>query len=303
MVRIHQDSNSFHLERCFERCMDTRFKTSVLLPLIVFFSLISRLFLLADIPQHPLTIAELVDISLQNHPLTKKAWWNARCASEAVGVAQSEYYPHLDVEGEVTHQKERKFINGPDTECTTYGADLVLSMMLYDFGKTRAAVESAKKRLQAASWDEEMSIQKVLVGVFGSAYEMLHAQEVYEESLLSLKETEKMFEAAQELNRVGLKPIFDVYSSKAHFIQAKMEVRAKKAALLMSEAQLLVSLGLQSAQLTLLPVDINDVPKKSKIDQLVEYSHKQRADLLSKQAAYEAALFDVEKEKNRCCSS
>lgn len=249
--------------------------------------------------QRPLCIAELVDIALTNHPSTKQAWWNARRAAAAIGTATSEYYPHLNAKAEVSAGREHQFINGPDKHFSEIGAGLDLSMMLYDCGKTHAAVEATKKLLQAASWRSDWNIQTVMIHVFEAAYEWLYAREVYESALLSLKEAEKMYAAATDLNQAGLKPISDVYSSRANLSSMKMEESAKRALFRTSGAKLALSLGLSATTvLSVEPVGVNDHPyTKETLDQLLTRASEQRADLHSKQAEYAAAVLDVEREE------
>ena len=122
--------------------------------LIIFITtlLISASLSAAPTIDHPLTITELVDIALENNPSTQQAWWNANRAAAALGSAKSAYYPKVDVEGIAQNGRDFKFINGPDTDYTILGGDLVLSLMLYDYGARKANVNAAKMSLLAANW-------------------------------------------------------------------------------------------------------------------------------------------------------
>src|SRR6266404_384881 len=104
------------------------------LPLCYFFLgvLISRLFMMfamfiaillssslllsepVAVPDHPLSISELVDIALSNNPDSKIAWWNARRAASSVDAAKSTYYPKLDLDLSANHGRDFEFINGPN---------------------------------------------------------------------------------------------------------------------------------------------------------------------------------------------
>ncbi len=245
-----------------------------------------------------LTIAELIDVALKNHPSTQKAWWHAQRAAAAVGVAKSGYYPHIDAKADVSHGRENEFINGPDRTFTEYSANLDLNMMLFDGGKTRTAVESTKQSLQAASWRSDWAIQTVMMGVFEAAYQWLYAQEVNESTLLSLQEAEKMFEAASQLNLAGLKPISDVYTSRARLSNMKMEMSSQKASFCTCGAMLARKVGLPpTTQLTVEPVSMPEETAPEALDQLLDRAKAHNADLQGKQSEYAAALLDVEKEE------
>ena len=50
----------------------------------------------ADIdPKKPYSLEELIDVAESNNPLTRIAWESAKQAAERLGIARSEYYPHL----------------------------------------------------------------------------------------------------------------------------------------------------------------------------------------------------------------
>ena len=248
---------------------------------------------LGDALNHPLTIAELIEIALANTPSTKKAYWNAERAAADVGIAESAYYPQIRGKGSAEHE-----VGHPSKEAvTTESADLCLDMLLYDCGKTNASVAATKQLLKAASWNVDWNVQQVLVSVFEATYTMLYAREVYDATLVTLQEAEKMVSRARELNRVGLKPVSDVYTAEATLFSAKMELTDKKELLKESESSLATVLGLPATtHLTLAPICLDTAPTKEDVDLLITSAYSHRADLQEKQAMYTAALDTVEKE-------
>ncbi len=242
---------------------------------------------------HPLTICELVDIALENHPATKKAWWNANRAASALGSAKSAYYPQIDMSADIRNGVDFKFINGPDTSYTIVGANLLLSMMLYDFGQTSANVSSAKMGLLAANWQNDWTIQKVMVKVLENAYGTLHAQETYEASLSALADAAKVLETAQELNRAGLSPIADVYTTQSTYAVMHMDVIQQRAQLEIQVAKLASSLGLcATTLLTLAPFDSLPAPTCQQTEALIQLALEQRADLMAQQARVAAMAYN-----------
>lgn len=234
---------------------------------------------------HPLTISELVDIALENHPATKKAWWNANRASAAVGSAKSAYYPQLDLNVDIRNGIDFKFINGPDTSYTIVGANILLGMMLYDFGETSANVNSAKMGLLAANWQSDWTIQRVMIKVLENAYGALHAQEVYQASLSSLADAKKVLETAKALNRSGLSPIADVYTTQATYSVMRMDVAQQKAQLDIQMAKLSASLGLcATTKLQIASYNALPAPTCQMTDALISFAMAHRADLQEKQA-------------------
>src|SRR5262249_6212510 len=126
----------------------------------------------------PLSLAELIDIALKNNPETQKVWANVKRAQAQIGVAKSDEYPHLNAQGSLTHAREVKFPNGPNTVFTSYGAELNLSYLLFDFGETRAAVRATKEALKSAKWGSDFAMQKIIAEVASQYYEYLNATEL-----------------------------------------------------------------------------------------------------------------------------
>lgn len=234
---------------------------------------------------HPLTLAELVDIGLENNPSTRQSWWSAQRAASAVGTAQSAYYPKIGLEANATHGEDFKYINGPETTYTILGADLYLSLLLYDYGERSANVAAAQRALIAAGWQNNSTIQKVMANVLENAYATLHAEQVKEASEISLKEAEKVLHAAKELNRTGLTPVSDVYTAQANLSQTKITLAQHRAQLDIYRGKLAASLGYQAdTPLALAPIGEIVPPPQERIDNLIAKAMEQRADLMAMQA-------------------
>lgn len=240
----------------------------------------------APLPDHPLTLPELVDIALENNPMTRQAWWNARRAAAGLGVAKSAYYPKIWLEADASHGRDFKFINGPDTNYTIVGIDVFLAILLYDFGERKANVIGAAQALIAANWQVDWTLQKVLVQVIENAYSTLHAQEVLRASIESSHDAEIVYNSAKELNRAGVTPISDVYTTQASYAQSKMEVTQHKALLAIQIGKLAASLGLPANTcLELAPIEpIENTLVSEGIDSLICLAKAQRADLMAQQA-------------------
>lgn len=234
---------------------------------------------------HPLKMYELLDIALENTPSTRQAWWNANRAAAALGSARSAYYPVIGIDTHVSNGRDFKFINGPDVDYTIVGADLTLSLLLYDCGERDASLMAAKQALAAANWQTDWAIQKVLIQVLENTYTSLNLQDSLQAAKISLEDADLMLNSAKELNAAGLKPITDVYTAQAQHSQISMEIIFEKGSLDIQMAKLSSSLGLPAnTGLTLAP--ICEIPLPSKLDTayLIDLALRQRTDLIAKQA-------------------
>lgn len=258
-------------------------------PLFIFLFISCSLFAVEC--DHPLSLSECVDIALQNRPSTRQAWWNANRAAAALGSAKSAYYPKLDLDAFATNGRDFKFLNGPDTNYTIVGADLILSMMLYDFGETRASVKGAKMALRAANWQTDWVVQKVMVEVLDNAYSVVHAQEGIAAARFSLEDAERMLNLAEELHKAGLTPVSDLYVARAGYARMKMDLKEQQAALAIQKGKLAVSLGMDSdCDIQLMPIEKPQKLQTEMIADLLRLARCQRADLLAKRAELSEAL-------------
>lgn len=263
--------------------------TRLVKTLLLFVFTISATIVCADCEEidlcHPLTLSEVVDIALEHNPSTSQAWWRAKRAAASLGSAKSAYYPKLDFTSSATHGKEFEFINGPNKEFSRVQADLNLSMLLYDFGQTAASVRSAKMALAAACWYSDWTLQQVMIRAIEEAYSTLQAQANLAAALTTLEDAEKMLYTASELNRVGLRAITDVYTSRATCAQIQIEVAQKRAQLDIQRGKLATRMGLEAdCCIQLACLDSVPPPEADCISDLIECANQRRSDLMAKHA-------------------
>lgn len=248
---------------------------------------------------HPLTISEMISIALENNPHTGMAWSHAKKTAAALGIAKSAYYPQFGIEAYASHGREFRFINGPDVNYTNVGANLTLSMILFDFGRTRAIVEDAKYALIAAGWQTDWTLQKVMVNVLENAYSAYHAMDVLHAYEETLRDAENMLYTSRELHRSGIRAITDVYTTQAALSLIKMDVAQQKAKLEIHFGKLASILGYPADYpLSLAPLDkIEPVKIEEDVKALIAFAKIQRADLMAQQARQAQSWAKVKKSQ------
>lgn len=233
----------------------------------------------------PLSLSEILEIALKNNPSTKQAWWSSQRAAQLVGIAKSDTYPKIDLEAGAQHGRTFKYINGPNTNYSNVNGDIVASLLLFDFGETKANILSTKIGLAAANWSTDAAIQKVMVQVFQNYYNLLYAQELLEAEKIAFEESEKLLKASQALNSAGLVSISDVYTSQATLAQMKMRYFQQEAVLSIQKAKLATSLGLSPTEnLNIASVSLPEKIEKKEIPHLIAMAMEKRQDLLAKHA-------------------
>lgn len=234
-----------------------------------------------------LTLVELIDIALKNNPETEKVWSSVKRAQAAVGIVRSADYPQFNAQGTLTHAREVKYPNGPDTIFTSGGGELNLNYLLCDFGETRAAVRAAKEALAASKWWADFAMQKVMAEVSANYYELLNARELLETKESSLADARVILDAAGELRQAGLRSENDYITVKAKVSEILMQLAQQKASAAIAYGKLITSLGVPMET----KLDVHTKPEgiqnplfKEGIEALLEIARVQRADLLAQQA-------------------
>lgn len=235
----------------------------------------------------PLSIPELVDVALTNNPDTRTVWWNARRASAAAKVVNSAYYPNILFHADVLNGYDYKFPTSRETEYTSYGAGLILTYLLYDFGERCAASEAAKAALVAANWQYDWQVQFVMHDVINNAYTLLNSIEVLKSRRESLVDAQTTLEAAEELNKAGLRSITDVYSIRATVSEMQIGIALQEAEVDIARANLAASMGIcVDSQISLidLPDPSPNQVLKEGLCTLIDTAYQLRTDLLAKNA-------------------
>jgi outer membrane protein len=234
-----------------------------------------------------LSLAELIDIALKNNPETQKSWAGVKRSQAALGVAKSPLFPQLDAQGSVTHAREVKFPNGPDTVFSSYGGELNLNYLVCDFGETRAAVRAAKQDLSAAKWWADFAIQRVIAEVSEHYYELLNARDLLESQESSLQDAKKILKAANEMLNAGLRSENDCLVVKASVSEILLGLAQQKAAAEIAYGKLLTSLGVPintTIEVETKPQAVENPLFQEGIATLLSAAEEQRADLMARQA-------------------
>lgn len=255
-----------------------------------------------------LSLAELLDIALQNNPTTKQTWAIARSSAAQYGESLSPFYPDISFSSFYFRQKAGFPTSGVPTAAvgspttissvgisngivesyfTEAGPDVILSYTLFDFGQRTAAALAAREALYYADLTHNQQIQTVLQTVMSDYYNYLYQLAVLKGDEANLANAQMALDAANEKFALGLAALGDVAQERTQYLQSKINLTSQKQAVENAFAQLAVDLGLP-ANLTFkvqpLPDQIKADPMLDSIDALVSVAQNQRQDFLASQA-------------------
>jgi outer membrane protein TolC len=256
-----------------------------------------------------LSLAELLDIALQNNPTTKQTWAMARSSAAQYGSSLSPFYPDISFSSFYFRQKAGFPTSGVPTASvgtpttisdvglaaagvvesyfTEAGPDVILSYTLFDFGQRTAAALAAREALYYADLTHNQQIQNVLQTVMSDYYNYLYQIAVLKGDEANLANAQMALDAANEKFALGLAALGDVAQERTQYLQSKINLTSQKQALENAFAQLAVDLGLPanlSFKVQPIPDQIQADPLLENIDTLVSIAQSQRQDFLASQA-------------------
>ncbi len=239
--------------------------------------------------QSELSLAQLLDIALQNNPSTKRTWAEAREAAAIYGQSLSAFYPNINFDGSFTRQKGTFIDLGPAIEFfqTTAGPDATLTYTLFDFGQRTAASIAAREALYFADLNHNQQIQIVIQTVMDSYYVYLYQTEKLQATEANLQNAQTALDAANQKFALGLAALGDVAQARTQFLQCKINLTNQRQNTDNSLSRLTTHLGLPANvpfRIQTLPEQLAHASILESVDQLIEIAQIQRQDFLATQS-------------------
>lgn len=254
------------------------------------------------VPDRPLTLLELSDLALRNHPSTRAAWADVRASEAAETIARAAYWPTLTATYSATRSKQIANEGREIPRQTRYGPSASLSWMLLDFGARAGAVDQSAAEVLAAQLTRDQTLQDLLLAVESAYYARIGAEAVEDASRRSLEEARANAEAARARHEAGVATIADVYQAEAAFASATLAAQQAEGARLIASGDLAVAAGYAPDTTIGLapwapPVD-PEMPRQT-VAVLMQQARTARPELLAAKASEQAADAGVRAARGR----
>jgi len=181
-------------------------------------------------PAHHYTLAELIDVAEDHNPSTRIIWERAKQKAAELGLAKSAYYPKLD--GLTVFGDERLINPFPEplaprgyvmVEVPKVRPEVTLQYLIFDFGKRKANVDSAKNEELAAGASIVQVNQALAFQVATAYYRLVTAQERLQATQETLQTAQTTQDAAENRLKNGLATLPDVLNARAETAQAAFD--------------------------------------------------------------------------------
>lgn len=168
------------------------------------------------------SLAEALDIALQNNPASRKTWSDARAASAQVDQAKGYFLPTVVGTAAANRQRTTAEPDSFDLDYIKYGPGLQLNYLVINFGGGRsAAVEQALQTVFAANYLFNRSIQDILLAVETAYYGLVSAKAGIEAAEANVKDAQTALETAQARKAAGVGTDLEVLQAQASYDQSR----------------------------------------------------------------------------------
>jgi outer membrane protein TolC len=240
------------------------------------------------------TLAELIDLAEQHNPETRVAWQEAKARAEAVGIAQSAFYPTLTAVALAATLREAGLVSqyfGRQTE-GLFVPTLHVDYLVFDFGGRSGAVDVAKANLLVADLSFNDTHRKLIFDVSAAYYRLLNAKGQRAAAEVSLKNAQTVEEDAKSRLDNGLATKPDVLEATAARTQADYDLQAAVGAEDIAHGNLSTAMGLPP-ETEFQVQDIHDLPTPTamadSIDKEIDRAFAQRPELMEQVARVRVA--------------
>ena len=249
------------------------------------------------------TLSDCIKLAITHHPTIMSAISNAEIYKTRVGQAWSNYFPTLSAG--VNYSRNDMFMTMSNAYMRSmsqkynmfYMPTLSADLLLFDFGKTKASADMAKRNYEASRYDAETSIELVIYNVKVAYYNLVFAQiqqTVYEDTV---KDFELQLKQAKAQYEIGRKAKIDVTTAEYNLGNAKVNLIKAKNTLELAAAQLANAVGIPELEGVVLKDQLNTKAYDVNFKDLLATAEASRPALLAAKKLMDASEMGVRSAK------
>ena len=250
------------------------------------------------------TLSDCIKLAITHHPIIMSAISNAEIYKTRIGQAWSNYFPTFSAG--VSYSRNDMLMSTMPANMSRmmvqrynmfYVPTLSANMLLFDFGKTKANADMAKRNWEASRYDAESSIETVIYNVKVAYYNMVFAkiqQAVYEETV---KDFELQWKQAKAYYEIGKKAKIDVTTAEYNLGNAKVNLIKAKNTQELAAVELANAVGIPELEGVVLKDKLNNKKYDVNFPDLIKTAEASRPALLAAKKAMDAAEMNVRSAK------
>lgn len=250
------------------------------------------------------TLVDCIKLALSNHPAIVSAISNAQIYESRIGQAWANYFPTISA-GASYSRNDMLNTMGNNAYMRMmqqrynmfYVPTITANMLLFDFGKTKANADMARRNYESSRFDAETSIESVICNVKVAYYNMVFAQAqkiVYEDTV---KDYELQLKQADAYYKIGKKAKIDVTTAQYNLGNAKVNLIKAKNTLELAAVELANAVGIPQLENVILKDKLNTKMYDVNFPDLIKTAEESRPSLLSAKKKMDAAELNIRSAK------
>ncbi len=250
------------------------------------------------------TLGDCIKLAISNHPAIVSAISNAEIYKSKIGQAWANYFPTISAGASYSRNDMLNTIGNSaymrmmaQRYNMFYVPTITANMLLFDFGKTKATADMAKRNYESSRFDAETSIESVIYNVKVAYYNMVFAQAqkiVYEDTV---KDYELQLKQAEAYYNIGKKAKIDVTTAQYNLGNAKVNLIKAKNTLELAAVELANAVGIPEMENVVLKDKLNTKMYDVNFPDLIKTAEESRPSLLSAKKKMDAAELNIRAAK------
>jgi len=247
----------------------------------------------AAVQTEPLTLGQCIAIALEHHPALQGACREVTGARAGVKASKSAALPQLAVAGAYTQNNGQPvggFLSSPPEG---FAAAISAKQLIYDSGRTPAAIRDAKYSLAASAADYSDVEQTVVLGVRQSYYGVLAAEQLVVTQTQAGDLSELHLKEARARHDEGIAPKADVTKAEVEVSNAELGLIHAQSGVSLAYAALNNALGLPPTTSLKLTGQVKTLQEQPKLEDLLNMAYCNRPELKRIDAQIQSAQAKV----------
>ncbi|HEY6363801.1 MAG TPA: TolC family protein [Candidatus Binatia bacterium] len=192
-----------------------------------------------------LTLDDAIQIGLDNHPTIKAARERIGAQQAVLGQEMSAYYPTINLSN--SYQTGTQTAGAPTTNraADRYQSQANFAMILYNFGRREATVQSARDTVDVTNFNYKTAIDDIILGVKQAYYLYLGAKAIVAVREETVKSRQLLVNQARGFYEVGTRARIDVVRAESNLYTAEADLIAARNAMQLAWVTLKNAMGLR----------------------------------------------------------
>lgn len=242
-----------------------------------------------------LSIDDCIKMALENNPTIYSSIANAKIYKTKIGQAWANYFPKFGIGIGYTRNKYLPMFFTPSiSKYNNYTMPTVdAEWLIFDFGKTKAQADIAKKTHQATEDSLQETVNATIFNVKNAFYTLLFTIQQEKVWQASVEQYEISLEQAKAYYDIGVKPKIDVYTAEYNLSNAKLGQIKAKNDIQLAYAELNNAMGLPEYANYELAEDLSLKKYNVNMENLISDALEVRPELQAAKKRAEAAKYMV----------